>query len=576
MKKVLSLVLAMLMFALPCMAEEVIGGADGPTGLFLSDAVTGESIYQDAIDAGRRVRVEVSVPELSGFGIGDANVDGAIADFVKALGLCVVTQGDESEFGLSMSGNDVLTWGWTTSGDDTYIRSNLIGGTIVMSPIEVEPIISRLLDMLVLIGAFPEDDAAEMKAQLPTLVESIKASVGQNSVAPMTMEDLMTMDFSAFEAPLQAICVEEITDIVVPRMCDMAASGIRVTIDNETFVKLLGAFLQCFKDNPKLMDMLTVGGEYPTEESRAAAWAASGELYMLFGVYENEAAYYADNPTAAETIDLLMAELASTRMLDSDFVTNVFFNDAEEIVYLTSVLPMYTEETFVYEADPTVIQTRGSAETLNVIYTRQTVAQGVSHVCTIDVDGEGATIDVLAQEKAWTIRVSDMVSQDTVLTINAVEEDGVIKGNFDTHAEGIEGTFSFFHVADATQFKTELAFEMHSDDTYSFLHPNEDPVSLSIVYTCDYARNGVDFSGKEVFDLGFNDMKAVVQVDIATDDPEESIIAGVVTRPAELDDSAFANWFVSVYGALTTWFGNLIMALPENVLTVLIQSGMFG
>ena len=578
MKKLLSLILAMLMFALPCMAEAgVIGGADGPMSLLLSsEMITGESIYQDAIDAGRRVTFNVTVPELTGVTTGDPNVDKAILDFVKALGMRVVTQGEEYDMGLSLSGKDVLTMGLALNGDDAYIKSNLIGGTIVLSAVEVEPIITRLLDMLVLMGAFAEEDAAEMKAQLPTLVETIKTSAEQSLGAAMNMEDLANMDFSAFDAPLQAIRVEEITDVIVPRMCDMATAGIRVTIDNETFVGLIRAFMQCIKDNPKFMDAIAASGSFPTEESRAAAWAASGELYMMFGWYESEEEYNAANPTFAETVDMAIAELEGKKLLDGDFVTSVYFSDEEEIVYLTSVLPMFTEGVAMYEADPSVTQVSGTTETLNVVYTRQTVAQGVSHVCNIDVDGEGITVDVLAQEKAWTINMSNSATQEIALTINAVEEDGVIKGDFNTYAEGLVGTFSFFHVADETLFKTDIAFSMWLNEEYLAAHPNEKTMSLAIGYTCDYARNGVDFSGKEIVNFAFNDVKFSADIDIATSDPVDSIMAGAVTRPAELDDSAFANWFVGAYNALNSWLANLITSLPESVLTMLIQSGMFG
>ena len=269
MKKLLAMVLAMLMVTTSCLTEDVIGGADGPAFLILFDnVVTSNSMYQDAIDAGRRVQVNVSVPELSGIGIGDPRVDAAIVDFVKALGMRVVTQGDERDIGLSMSGRDVLTVGWATSGDDTYIRSNLIGGTIVLSSIEVEPIIVRLLNMLVLMGVYPEAEAAEFKAQLPTLVETIKASAGQAANTVMTMEDIMAMDFSAFEPVLRELEARmEVlnTDITVPRMCDMANSGVRLTIDEETFKDLLRALLQFIKDNPLLMDIMAENGEYTTE-----------------------------------------------------------------------------------------------------------------------------------------------------------------------------------------------------------------------------------------------------------------------------------------------------------------------
>ncbi len=577
MKKLLAMVLAMLMVTTSCLTEDVIGGADGPAFLILFDnVVTSNSMYQDAIDAGRRVQVNVSVPELSGIGIGDPRVDAAIVDFVKALGMRVVTQGDERDIGLSMSGRDVLTVGWATSGDDTYIRSNLIGGTIVLSSIEVEPIIVRLLNMLVLMGVYPEAEAAEFKAQLPTLVETIKASAGQAANTVMTMEDIMAMDFSAFEPVLRELEARmEVlnTDITVPRMCDMATSGVRLTIGEETFKDLLRALLQFIKDNPLLMDIMAENGEYTTEAERTAQWTASGELYMLFGVYENEDAYKAANPTVAETLEQLAVELDGEKMLADDFVTSLYFNDAEEIVYLTSVLPLYAEEWYVSETDPSDIYSRGYAERLSLVYTRQTIAQGVSHVCTLDKDGEGATIDVLAQEDAWFIRLGDIASQQTLLTINAAEENGVIKGDYADHEEGLEGTFSFSHTADDTQFKTDFAFTMNLNEEEK---PNEMPMSLALTYTCDYARNGVDFTGKEVFDLSYNDMKVVVHADSATSEPEESMIAGAVTRPAEMDDSTFANWVVSTYEALSVWVANLIMSLPETVLTVLIRSGMFG
>ena len=180
MKKLLSLILAMMMFAVPCLAEGVIGGADGPTALFVSeDMITADAILNDAIAAGRRVTMNVTVPEITGVNTGDPAVDTAIVDFVKALGLRVEAQGDEYDMGLSLTGKDVLTLGWAVNGEDAYIKSNLIGGTIVLSLAEVEPIISRLLDMMVLMEAMTEEEAAEIKAQLPAMIETYKAAFEQ-------------------------------------------------------------------------------------------------------------------------------------------------------------------------------------------------------------------------------------------------------------------------------------------------------------------------------------------------------------------------------------------------------------
>lgn len=577
MKKLLSLILAMMMFAVPCLAEGVIGGADGPTALFVSeDMITADAILNDAIAAGRRVTVNVTVPEITGVNTGDPAVDTAIVDFVKALGLRVEAQGDEYDMGLSLTGKDVLTLGWAVNGEDAYIKSNLIGGTIVLSLAEVEPIISRLLDMMVLMEAMTEEEAVEIKAQLPAMIETYKVAFEQGMAGQMTMEDLLAMDFSAFDPVLKDVeaSLEPVTEIVVPRMCDQATHGVCLTIDNAEFTGAIRALFQFIKDNPKFMAAMTSEGIGMTEETRAMEWETRGALYQQYGIYENYEAFCAENPTTAELLDQLIEETKTMKLLDGDFVTTVYFNDAEEIVYLTSTLPMFTETESVIETEENAETVNGTTEILNVVYTRQTVAQGVSHVCNIDVDGEGITVDVLAKEKAWVINLSDNETQEVGLTINAVEEKGVIKGDFDMYENGPVGTFSYYHVADETQFKTEIAFALWLDEEYLAGHPNEEPVSLSIVYTCDYDRSGVDFSGKEIVNVAFNDVKVVVDIDIATADPVDSIMAGNVVRPAELDDAAFANWFVTAYSAITGWVGTTLMALPASVLT-LMTSGMY-
>jgi len=577
MKKLLSLILAMMMFAVPCLAEGVIGGADGPTALFVSeDMITADAILNDAIAAGRRVTVNVTVPEITGVNTGDPAVDTAIVDFVKALGLRVEAQGDEYDMGLSLTGKDVLTLGWAVNGEDAYIKSNLIGGTIVLSLAEVEPIISRLLDMMVLMEAMTEEEAAEIKAQLPAMIETYKVAFEQGMAGQMTMEDLLAMDFSAFDPVLKDVeaSLEPVTEIVVPRMCDPATHGVCLTIDNAEFTGAIRALFQFIKDNPKFMAAMTSEGIGMTEETRAMEWETRGALYQQYGIYETYEAFCAENPTTAELLDQLIEETKTMKMLDGDFVTTVYFNDAEEIVYLTSTLPMFTETESVIETEENAETVNGTTEILNVVYTRQTVAQGVSHVCNIDVDGEGITVDVLAKEKAWVINLSDNETQEVGLTINAVEENGVIKGDFDMYENGPVGTFSYYHVADENQFKTEIAFALWLDEEYLAGHPNEEPVSLSIVYTCDYDRSGVDFSGKEIVNVAFNDVKVVVDIDIATADPVDSIMAGNVVRPAELDDAAFANWFVTAYSAITGWVGTTLMALPASVLT-LMTSGMY-
>lgn len=581
MKKLLSLVLAMMIFALPCLAEStdigVIGGADSLTGLQVSeDFITSDSLLEEAISAGRRVTMNITVPEVSGIDTGDAAVDTAIADALNALGLRMVLQGDEYDMGVTLSGQDALTLGWAVNGEDVYLKSNLIGGTIVLSEPEIEPIVSRLLDMFVMMEAMTEEEAADIKAQVPVMIEQVKTAIAQNMGTSMTMEELLALDYSAFTKVTMKLMIdlEEIEEIVVPGMCDMATHGVRLSIDNKEFVDFIRALFQFIQDNPKMMDMVAAQGNYPTEESRSLDWQTNGELYKQFKFYDSEEEYIAENPTFAEAMEQAVAELDTLKLLDGEFVTAVYLNDDEEVVYLTSVLPMFTEEESLFETEENA-EVKGTTEKLNVVYTRQTVAQGVSHVCNIDVDGEGVTIDVLAQENAWNIRMGDMASQETMITVNAMLEGNAVKGTFTTNEEKEEvfaGDFLVGHVADEAQFKTDITLNIKYTTTLA----NEENHDISIDYTCDYARSGVDFSGAEKLTVVVDAVKVVIQGDIATSEPADSIMSGNVTRPAELNDADFANWFVSAYNSVNSWMGNVMMALPESVLMLMFSTSNTG
>ena len=573
MRKLLSLVMAMMMFAVPSLAElGVIGGADGPTSMLVSETfLTGEQLMQDAIDAGRRVTMNMTIPECPTFS--DDETGRAVADLINVLGLHASLQGDEYSAAVALSGKDVLTLGWALNGNNLYLNSNLLGDTVVVADTEIEPLAGRLLDMMVLMGAMEEDEAEEVKASIPVLIESIKEAIEQSYGMTVTEENLQSFDFSALEDAWNVILqdVEDVQEPIVPRMCDAATRGIRLSMDDMEFKNLVKSCILFVKENPRFASSLEAQGLFPTEESRAAEWENYGSFYMRWGYYEDEAAYNAANPTFSEMLDQAIAELDNETLLGDEFVTNICFNEADEIVYLSSALPMYVEHRSVFDAYPGNASVQSTTEVLNVVYTRQTVAQGVSHVCNITMDGEGAAIDVLERENAWTFRLGDIASQTTMLTVNVAEKDGVISGDFDTHGEGLTGTFSFCHEADEAHLKTELAVTLSINEEEK---PNETPMSLFFEYAALYARNGVDFTGKETIAAGYNDMKFVVNMDIVTEDPVDSIMSGNVIRPAELDDNAFVNWFVSLYTTMVGALGNLITVLPESVLMLAIESGM--
>lgn len=606
MKKLLSLMLAMMLCIGPAagLAEGeidlgVIGGADGPTSIFVTEnMVTSAQMLEDAIAAGRKVTIDFSIPEVEGINTGDPTVDGALTDLVEAIGVSASMQGDEYHMGMSLADQDVLTVGVAVNGEDAYIKSNLIGGTVVIGAKEVEPIINRLLDALVMMEALTEEDVASMKEELPELMEVFQTAMAQSAELTMTDEDLLKLDYSALTGVIMNLAaqVETIDEIVVPRMCDPATKAVRLSIDNAEFVSGLRACLQFVEDNPKLKNYIAAQSGYYTEEELANMWAQDGELYMEYGIYASEAEFR----EVMKTFDQVMAEafrlLEDAKALDGEFITTVYMNDADEIVYLTSVLPMFNEEQAVYEADAASTEVKGTTEILNVVYTRQTVAQGVSHVCNIDVDGEGATIDVLAQENSVQIRLSDMASQTLLLTIEAVKENNAVKGTYITNEEEetvYSGSFIFAHSTSDAHFKTQADFTMEISFTpaegaaaevpslngmtlpgYQATQPQAKTDNLSVSYLCDYVRAGVDVNGAETLTVQFNDVKVVAECELTTSDPVDSIMSGNVVRPAELDEAAFLNWFVGAANSVTSWAGNLLMALPESLLSLILSMGM--
>ena len=593
MKKMLSLMLAMMLCIGPAagLAEGeidlgVIGGADGPTSIFVTeDMMTSAQMLEDAIAAGRKVTIDFSIPEVEGINTGDPTVDGALTDLVEAIGVSASMQGDEYHMGMSLADQDVLTVGVAVNGEDAYIKSNLIGGTVVIGAKEVEPIINRLLDALVMMEALTEEDVASMKEELPELMEVLQTAMAQSAELTMTDEDLLKLDYSALTGVIMNLAaqVETIDEIVVPRMCDPATKGVRLSIDNAEFVSIVRACLQFVEDNPKLKNYIAAQSGYYTEEELANMWAQDGELYMEYGIYASEAEFR----EVMKTFDQVMAEafrlLEDAKALDGEFITTVYMNDANE-------------EKAVYEADAASTEVKGTTEILNVVYTRQTVAQGVSHVCNIDVDGEGATIDVLAQETSVQIRLSDMASQTLLLTIDAVKENDAVKGTYITNEEEetvYSGSFIFAHSTSDAHFKTQADFTMEIAFTpaegaaaevpslngmtlpgYQAKQPQAKTDNLAVSYLCDYIRAGVDVNGAETLTVKFNDVKVVAECKLTTSDPVDSIMSGNVVRPAELDEAAFLNWFVGAANSVTSWAGNLLMALPESLLSLILSMGM--
>lgn len=608
MKKLLSLILALMMCAVSGlgMAEGgVIGGADGPTEIIVSGPafILPGDLETAALEAGRRGTSTLSVTEVSGINTGDADLDAVLVDLIKALGFTSSVQGDEAEFALTISGTDVASLGMTVSGDDVYMKSNLLGSTIVVGADEVETLITRLVDMLVMMEALTEEDAAQFKDMFGSLAAVIPAAMQNEAFnTTLTDEDLLALDFTAITTVLETVLAkaQTVDNPVVPRNCDPAVIGLTLNATNEDVVLMAKAMIQFIKDNPKLMAYLGTQMGLTTEAQLAYMWDALQDV----SVYENVEEMRADNLTIEELLDEVLAELDGKKVMDGDYVINVCVDEVGMPVYMTFTLPLFIEQETLYTAaeeneiiaSPSAdmldaLESVGETKVIELVYSRLTVAQGVSHVINITADGETVTVDTLVSDNTTHIVLS--APDEEPIIIDAAVEGNTLTAKLTYNPDeetAITCTFDGSYLYTETEYvltgKLTMVEEFTPEETetptlnglalpgFEAHKPKAKTNTLTLDIKADYDLNGVDFNGVSDIVLEFNDVRIALQANSFTSEPTESIMAGMVVRPAELDEAAFANWFVGVINTLNSWTGNLMMALPESLLTMLMYTGM--
>ena len=105
-------------------------------------------------------------------------------------------------------------------------------------------------------------------------------------------------------------------------------------------------------------------------------------------------------------------------------------------------------------------------------------------------------------------------------------------------------------------------------------YENGQAIPMVMRLVSDYAIDGVDFAGVGGFSFEGMGIGFGLQFASQTSDAEESIMAGKVIRPAELDEATFQQWFVEVLNGVVVELSNAMTALPESVMTLLRMSGM--
>lgn len=588
MKKLLSMVLAlMLCLSLIAATAEygVIGGADGPTEVFVSSAMQTitlpDELGEKALAAGRRGEVELRITELSGLELDDEALEAAIGELMDSITFRAAEQGDEASYVMSIGQTDVLTFDLANTADEFFVRSNLLGSPIAFKADEVSGILSHLLDTMVQYGMLAEDTAVALEQSL--------ASLGQESTAAaFTMEDLLTMDYSALTSVLSTLNgqIEIVEDPTVPGNCDPAVVCGKISVTNEQMVQVCKAYIQLLRDNPELMNLVAQMTGMTTEEQAAAM----ADMYAVD-------VSFLKSMTIEYQLELLEAELDSMPILDGTFDIYVCVNEAGELVYLTATMPIYTasaslegEETTAsveVEADASTEivaspsadmiaeqEAEGTSTVVALEYRRQTVAEGVSHVVNLFADEESITIDALVKDNTAHIVFTAMDAEPVVLDLTWTDS------TFSAILTVTEGATTVTVAFDGAYVYTDVAYKL--DGTMTFTNAsNISGERIAVDFHEDYALNGVDFDGTlkasiTIEDLFDADSRLAIAMEgtARTTDPIESVVTADALRPADMDDATFTQWFATVFNALNGWTGTLLMSLPESLLNIILSSGM--
>lgn len=589
MKKLLSLILALMLLTLPAlaMAEDsvgLIGGADGPTQIVVANS-TVKPRFANAIEAGRRVNQTITLTELTGVKTGDAMTDAAIADLVEAFGIDFVSQGDEINMALTLSGKDVVTLGGALSGEDVYLSSSMMGGTVVVGLDEVEPLVNRILDAMVTMGAIGEEEAAMLRESLTAFKSELDAAMQEEKLEDLAIDE---MDFSALEAILPMLMgkITQAENIIVPRMCDPAVSGLQLVLTNEDIHAASNQVSQFVLDNPVLLDYIAGVTGDPTEAQLAAQWETAGQLYTAFGIYESKEAFMASQETVESVLRGAMNDPASVKLFDGVMSVNVYLDEQDQPVYITATMPIVVEETSAIHHDATTTTT----VTANLTYTRQTVPQGVAHVCNISVEDVTVTIDALVAEGSTTVTVTSVepewepaklfelsikeAASETNPGVTCIDVDAVLYDGADTAAAAVsyDGEYEYTDVREYCKGKLVLtAYEDVYTDAAEW-HTFEYDIVLD--FSTDTVFTGVDYTTDASFTVEAGGVRFGMKLVEETTDPQPSIMTGNVVRPAELNDADFSNWFTGVINAFNAWLAGAFQSLPESVLMLMIYSGM--
>ena len=456
---------------------------------------------------------------------GEPAVDQVIYDLLSALNITGYVQGDEVYYVIGMTQEsgavaDLLTMGIAMAGEDTYLLSNLIGGTIVVAQDEVQPLAERLIDMLVVMGAFTERDAEMMKAAMAESFAGL--NVEANAAAGLDSVDFTALDYSALTDMVAGVWEKAVVGEadVLPKNCDTPASMVTITMTPDEMKSLIASVLHFVKENPDLAN--AIAAEIAFDETIAPEVSGvSGDPVDFLGF-----------------IDMMIAELNEQQLYTGDTTARVWLDEAGMPVAISVIAPVEGGE-------------------MSVDHNRLTMNDVVLNSFRFAFPGGDVTLDV----------VEDKVSVNFAVAENGETRIAVKADYTDRSAENlIAGDLMLDITITDVTVNNEYTY---NGESYSESDDVEE-VNIGIAVTSDTVVDGVDVTETDRLVISVNGKQyATVNVIVASGEAGASITTGDVVRPAELSDADFANWFIGAFNSLYTWVQNAIFAMPTSLINLM-------
>ena len=524
MKKMLAMLLAVLLLAAP-----------------LSGLAEAADYATAALEAGRRIEWNVTLGDVAVDMTGEPAVDQVITDLLNALVISGYMQGEEVYYAIGMkqeggSVADLLSVGAAVSGNNLYLMSNLIGGSIVVRSNEVVPLLQRLVDMFVLLGLIPESEAEAVKAQLPEVWQMVKEEVKSslNASAALNGLDVTALNYEALLGIVTSVAGNMTTGEPdpLPRNCDPAVSMTTCVMTPEEMNAMFVAMIQFLKDNPDLANAIAAEIDFDNTIAPEMSGVAGKNLdFMGF-------------------LDMLADEIRNAQAFEGDVVMRIWMGEDG----------MPVAANVAMQKDGAILE-----DGLTLDYRRLSMNSAVAHGVVMAFPEGDISLDVVVSDKHVMANFAVAEAGETRILVQ-VDYTDRSEGNLQACDVAVDVTI--------TEATVNMTGTVSSITDYTANRTIEDvTINLHFDYASDAVFSGVDFTATESLTVSVGGKEYVtVLSETATVAPGASIVDGNVVRPAALSDADFANWFVGVYTALFSWLQNALVALPSSVMN-LINTG---